>query len=139
MGNADTVKAITTNLTAILTAQGFLVENSSTDKKLETSPLVAIRYGGENFESTHGERPSYSTARYSLRVSFSDKYPSTSRDKAVEWAHKIRGNVTVNALNAGDLAASKLVSRVDHDYDAPVYDAGATSFDYSLDIRYRES
>ena len=139
MGNADTIKAVTANLTAILTAQGFLIENSSTDTELATSPLCAIRYTGERFDASHGERPSYNEVRYSLRISFSDAYPSTSRDKVAEWMHKIRGAVTVPALNTGDLAASQLVSWVSHDgYSETDYNTPVTELEYNLQVRYRE-
>lgn len=139
MGNTETIKAITANLTAVLTAQGFLIENSSTDKELATAPSCAIRLTGERFESTHGERPSYNEVRYSLRIAFSDAYPATSRDKVAEWMHKIRNNVTVPGLNIGTLAASKLVSKVTHDgYNETGYAPPVTDLDYDLTVRYRE-
>lgn len=139
MGNTETIKAITANLTAILTAQGFLIENSSTDKELVT-PLCVIRLTGERFESTHGERPSYNEVRYSLRIAFSDAYPSTSRDKVAEWMHKIRNTVTVPGLNIGGLAASQYVSLVTHDgYNETDYSPPVTELEYNLQVQYRET
>lgn len=139
MGNTETIQAITANLTTILTAQGFLIENSSTDKELATAPSCAIRLTGERFESTHGERPSYNEVRYSLRIAFSDAYPSTSRGKIAEWMHKIRNTVTVPGLNIGDLAVSQLVSLVSHDgYNETDYSPPVTELEYNLQVRYRE-
>lgn len=138
MANADTIKAIEDNLSAILTAQGFNVEDSSSNKELDSVPLCVIRHQGEDFAASHGERPLYNEIRYSLEVRFSDKYPATSRDKIADWAHKVRDNVYVAALNVGALAASKLVSWVDHEgYDVD-YSPPITQIEYRLKIRYRE-
>lgn len=139
MPNADTIKAIEDNLSAILTAQGFNVEDSSSNKELDATPLCVILHRGEDFGVGHGERPLYNEIRYSLEVRFSDKYPSTSRDKIAEWAHKIRANVNVSSLNTGLLAASKLVSWVNHDgYDVE-YAPPVTQIEYRLRVRYRET
>lgn len=139
MPNADTIKAIEDNLSAILTAQGFNVEDSSSNKELDATPLCVILHRGEDFGVGHGERPLYNEIRYSLEVRFSDKYPSTSRDKIAEWAHKIRANVNVSSLNTGLLAASKLVSWVKHEgYDVE-YAPPVTQIEYRLRVRYRET
>ncbi len=64
-GPADTVKAIEDNLSAVLTAQGFNVEDSSSNKELDSVPLCVIRHMGEDFGASHGERPS--TTRFGTR------------------------------------------------------------------------
>ncbi len=139
MANSDTVKAIATNLTAILNGLGFKIEDLSADPAMSSSPVCVVLHSGEDFGAGHGERPLYNEIRYSLEVRFSDKYPATSRDKIAEWAHKIRANVNVAALNTGALAASKLVSRVDHEgYDVE-YAPPITQIEYRLKIRYRET
>lgn len=138
MANSDTVKAAEDNLSAILTAQGFNVEDSSSNKELDSVPLCVISHRGEDFGASHGERPLYNEIRYSLEVRFSDKYPATSRDKVADWAHRIRNNVYVTALNVDSLADSKLVSWVDHEgYDVE-YSPPITQIEYRLRVRYRE-
>lgn len=138
MANEDTVKAITANLTAILTAQGFKVEDLSVDPDADVTPLVTILGPNEDFEYNHGEKPKYSDLAYTLAVRFSDKHLSTARDRAADYSHKLRDNITVPALNVGSLAASKLVSRTDHTMEDADYNTPIMRFDYSLSIRYRE-
>ncbi len=139
MANSDTVKTITANLAAILAGLGFKVEDLSVNPSMSSSPVCVVLCNGEDFGAGHGERPLYNEIRYSLDVRFADKYPATSRDKIAEWAHKIRDNVKVAAINTGALAASKLVSWVNHDgYDVD-YSPPVTQIEYRLKIRYRES
>jgi len=138
MANSDTIKAITANLTAILDGLGFKIEDLSADPSMSSSPVCVVLYSGEDFGAGHGERPLYNEIRYSLEVRFSDKHPATSRDKIADWAHKIRENVHVSALNTGALAVSKLVSWVNHDgYDVE-YSPPVTQIECRLKIRYRE-
>lgn len=138
MSNADTVKAIEDNLTSILTTQGFKVEDLSADPDVDTIPLAVILHRGEEFGAAHGERPLYNEINYELEIRLNQKYPSTSRDKIAEWAHKVRENITVNGLNIGTLATTKLVSWVNHNgYDVN-YTPPITSISYKLRIRYRE-
>lgn len=141
MGNADTVKAINANLAAILTAQGFLFEDTSTDRALEDGGVFcALRGPEESFDTTHGQKPSYSEVSYALLIRFSDIAPATTRDKIADWTQKVRAAVTVNALNIGAFSASKLVSRVDHgrsnitEYNPPI-----TEITYPITVRYRET
>lgn len=138
MANADTVKAIEDNLTSILATQGFKVEDLSSDPDVDTTPLCAILHRGETFGAAHGEKPLYNEISYELSIRFNTKYPSTSRDSIADWAHKVRTNVTVNALNVGSLATTKLVSWVNHNgYDIN-YTPPITSISYKLRVRYRE-
>lgn len=139
MANSDTVKAITANLTAILAGLGFKIEDLSVDPSMTSSPVCVVLCNGEDFGAGHGERPLYNEIRYSIEIRFSDKYPATSRDKIAEWAHKIRDNVKVATLNTGSLAASKLVSWVNHEgYDVE-YSPPVTQIEYRLRVRYRET
>ena len=138
MASSDTIKAITANLTAILDGLGFKIEDLSTDPSMSSSPVCVVLHNGEDFGAGHGERPLYNEIRYSLEVRFSDKYPTTSRDKIAEWAHKIRDAVKVAALNTGSLAASKLVSWVDHEGYEVEYAPPVTQIEYRLRVRYRE-
>mgnify|MGYP001571124851 CR=1 FL=1 len=136
--NSDTVKAIEDNITSILTAQGFKVEDLSTDPDVDVTPLAVILHKGEDFGAAHGQRPIYNEINYEIAIRFNQKYPSTSRDKIAEWAHKVRENIIVNGLNTGALATSKLVSWVNHvgydiDYTPPI-----TKLSYKLTVKYRE-
>ncbi|MCL4873855.1 hypothetical protein KJ039_07230 [bacterium] len=139
MSNLDTIKAIEDSLSAIVTAQGFMLEDSSTDKKLETKASCAIRHMGEEFGASHGEHPDHNELKYVLRINFSEPEPGATRDRIAELCHKIRENVKVAALNVGALAASKLVIRVDHEgYDVTGYTPPITEMEYRLRVTYRE-
>ena len=140
MSNLDTIKAIEDNLSAIIAAQGFMLEDSSTDPERTTKPLCALRHTGEDFGDEYGQKPDYNDLKYTLRISFSDPAPGTTRDKTAEWCHKIRNNVTVNALNVDVLAVSKLVSLVTHEgYSITGEGPPETDIEYRLRVRYRET
>lgn len=138
MANEDTVKAIEDNLTAILVAQGFKVEDLSIDPDADTMPLAVLVFEGEEFEYNHGEKPKYNDARYTVAIRYSDKATASARDKAVGYSHSLRANVTVGALNAGDLATSKLVCKVNHDGYEYDYKPPQAQIAYRLRVRYRE-
>ena len=139
MGNAATVQAIEDNLTAILIAQGFKVEDLSTDPDADVTPLVVILFEGETFEETSGQRGSYNTVRFTLAVRFSDKATASARDRSVTYAQLIRKNVTVNNLNVNTLADSKLVKLVIHTGYQREYATPIVSVDYPIEVTYRET
>ncbi len=138
MANLDTIKAIEDNITAILVAQGFKVEDLSADPSAGITPLATIIFEGEDFEYNHGEKPLYNELKYTLAIRFSDKAPTTTRDRQAEYAHKLRANITVAALNTGSLATSKLVSKVSHEGYVNQYEPPVTRLGYALRVRYRE-
>jgi len=138
MANVDTIKAIEDNITTILAVQGFKVEDLSVDPDAGTTPLATIIWEGEDFEYNHGEKPLYNELKYTLAIRFSDKAPATTRDRQAEYAHKLRSNITVAALNTDSLAASKLVSKVSHEGYVNQYEPPVTRLNYSLRVRYRE-
>lgn len=138
MGNLDTIKAVEDNITAILLAQNINVEDSFTNETIETDPLAVIKFTGETFGYSNGQKPLYNELRYDVAIRFSDKAPSTSRDRAADYAHRLRDGITVNALNVAALAASKLVSWVSHDGYDVTYTPPVTQIDYRLTVRYRE-
>lgn len=138
MSDLDTIKSIEDNLTAIITAQGFNFEDSSSDPKAETTPVATLLFKSEDFDYTHGQKPLYNELGYEIVANYSVSAPSTARDKAAEYGHKLRENITVNALNTGALASTKLVSRIDHQgYDVE-YSKPIVRVIYKLKIRYRE-
>lgn len=139
MANSDTVKAITANLKSIIEGLGFKVEDLSIDPAMVSTPVCVILYEGEDFEYGHGQKPLYSEIRYLLKVMLNDPRPGTSRDKYAEHVHAIREAVTVNALNTGALAASKLVSLVNTAEVTVTYEPPVSTIDYRLNVRYREA
>ncbi len=138
MANSDTVKAITANLTALIEGLGFKVEDLSVDPAMTTTPVCVILYEGEEFEYGHGQKPLYNEVKYLLKLMLNDSKPGTSRDKYAERVHAIRDAVTVDALNAGALATSKLVSLVNTTDVAIIYEPPVSTIDYRLNVRYRE-
>lgn len=138
MANTDTVKAITANLSTILAGLGFKVEDLSVDPSMVTTPVCVILYEGEDFEYGHGQKPLYNEVRYLLKVMLNDPKPGSSRDKYADHVHAIRDAVTVDALNVGGLAASKLVSLVNTTDVAITYDPPVSTIDYRMNVRYRE-
>ena len=138
MANSDTVKAITANLAAILAGLGFKIEDLSIDPSMATSPVCVILYEGEEFEYGHGQKPLYNEVKYLLKLMLNDPKPGTSRDKYAQYVHAIRDAVTVDALNIGGLAASKLVSLVNTTDVTITYEPPVSTIDYRLNVRYRE-
>jgi len=138
MANSDTVKTITANLAAILAGLGFKVEDLSVDPSMTTAPVCVILYEGEEFEYGHGQKPLYNEIKYLLKVMLNDPKPGTSRDKYAQHVHAIRDAVTVNALNTGDLATSRLVSLVNTTDVTITYEPPVSTIDYRLNVRYRE-
>jgi hypothetical protein len=116
MSNMDTVKAITDNLQAVLQTEGIKFSRKAYDdeKAIPASlvPFGQIFYRGENFEYTHGQRPGYAEGEFKLRVVLRGRNPADLMRSQQEWVHKIRGALTVDALNVGDLASTGYVSRV---------------------------
>lgn len=145
MGNLETVKAVTDNLETVLRAQGvqFTRKTFEADNNIPASllPLGEIRYQGEAFENTHGERMGYAEAEFSLRVVIAERDAVDMMRAQQKWAHSIRGALTVAALNIGALSASKLVSRVvanSVEVDNSRTD-GVAVLGYGVSIRYRET
>lgn len=116
MGNFETVKAITDNLQKILQAEGVKFSRKAYDdeKSIPASliPFGGIFYQGEDFEYTHGQRPGYAEVVFRLRVVLKERSPAGLMRSQQQWVHAIREALTVNALNVGDLASTKYVSRV---------------------------
>ena len=142
MGNFDTVAAITANLTKLLKQQGvkFTLEAYEDTTKIPTSALPhgLVQYLGEIFDQEHGQRPSWNEIKFKIRIVFK----STSADVIIrdqqKWMHKIRDNITVNAMNIDDLVSSKLVSWVkieEGDVDSQL---DRSTLDCFMMIRYRE-
>ncbi|MBI2412472.1 MAG: hypothetical protein HYV24_04605 [Deltaproteobacteria bacterium] len=112
----ETVRAITDNMRAALESLGLRFAVGAVEKDNATAasmlPAGRISYEGESFEPTHGERPGYSEAEFGITVEIRAGDPAEAVTEEQRWAHAVRGSITVDALNAGGLAATKRVSRV---------------------------
>lgn len=145
MSNFDTIQAITKNLETALSGLGVKFSLKCYDDAGKSTPASVIPrgeffYNGEVPENTHGERPSYIEAEYMLKVILNHLDSAKMVRAQQEWFHLIRAGVTVNALNSGALAASKLVSKVITESATPENDgsSGLATFNYRVKIRYRE-
>lgn len=143
MGNFNTIDSITDNLEAVLKTLGACFSTEAHDDLSAIPagllPLGQVFYEGEGFEYVHGQKSSYASAEFLIRVILSDRDPRLLTREEQKWVHLIRDGLTVDALNIGALAASKLISmvattdvRVNH--GNPAY--GVVS--YKVSIRYRE-
>ena len=142
MGNFETVVSITANLTKLLKQQGakFTLEAYEDVTKIPVSilPHGLIQYLGEVFDQEHGQRPSWNEIKFKIRIVFK----STSADVIIrdqqKWMHKIRDNVTVNAMNIDDLASSKLISWVKIEEGDVDNQVDRSTLECFMLIRYRE-
>lgn len=102
-------------------------------------PLARIFYLGERFENSFGERPSYIEAGFMVKVSFAAKEPGQLIREQQRMTHRIRGALTVDALNSGALSESKRVSRVAIEESAVRNRGGIPELDMKAAVRYREA
>lgn len=118
MADLDTIKAITTNLENLLEGLGIRISDKSVADEdnapgIGTSPICNVMYDGEEREySVGGEKPGYAEAEFTVALGFNSPGLDAARDYQQQWYHAVKDAVTIDALNAGALAASKLVSRV---------------------------
>ena len=143
MGNADTIKSLTDNMQTVLQAQGikFARKNLENIKDIPSSllPYGAILDKGIEFEYTHGQRAGYAEQNFLIWVVDRERNDKVNMRQIQEWLQKIRGALTVNALNIGDLVTSKLVSRVTTvDTDTEHREDGLSVLNYLVSVRYRE-
>lgn len=145
MTNFTTVKFITDNLESVLKGLGihFARKTFDDEKNIPSSllPLGEIRYQGEAFEYTHGERMGYAEAEFALKVVISERDTVDMMRAQQKWAHSIRDALTINALNIAGLVTSKLISRVTTtavEVDNSRTD-GIASLSYRVTVRYRET
>ena len=142
MSNFDTVKSITTNIETVLKGQGaeFLpaVIEDLELIPLSTIPCGQIFYRGEQFEYGHNEKPEFAEIRFLLRIILRDRDPRNLTRDAQDWTHRVRDGLTLPALNVGDLAASKLVSRVTTESVEVEYNGDRAVLGCATLVRYRE-
>ncbi len=140
-----TLKSIRDNALTILKNQGinFTIETFDNIENIEASilPHGQLRYDRVDYENTHGQRGSYGEILFFTRVVYKNSSKRVAQDNQMEWTDLIRKALTVDALNSGDLAVSKLVSLVTTvNIEVDNTDSGGrTALEYEMSIRYRES
>ena len=142
MGNKETVRSITDNTQTVL--QGFGIKFSlqiyEEVEKIPASlmPHGQIFYKGEEFEYTHGQKPQFAEIEFLLRVAIQNRDARQMTREQQKWVHLIRDGLTVPALNIGDIASSKLVSRVTTEDVTIDHRVAVSVLEYEVLVRYRE-
>ena len=117
MTGFDTLRTITDNMRAVLEAEGLHVARDRYDGGAEVPsslfPYCILLYEGESFEYTHGQRPGYSEAHFTVEVSLWNRDLAAMVEDEERWVHRVRGALTVAALNTGAIASTVPVSRVE--------------------------
>ena len=142
MSNFDTITAVTDNLESVLRGLGinFTKEIHDDVGAIPASllPHGQIFYDKENFEYTHGQKPEYATATFRVRVALMGNDAQKFIRDQQKWVHLIREALTVNALNIGGLATSKLINMAALDEVDVENTADRASLMCRVGIRYRE-
>lgn len=141
MANLDTVQSITTNLETVINQSGLKTTQETVDITQPASilPICEVHYEGEELAENFGQKPLYNDIRFRLRIIIKEPDTKARIREMQKYIHLVRDNVTVNALNIGDLASSKLVSLVDSDNpDTSESIDDMAIVEYNLLIRYRE-
>lgn len=148
MSNYDTIKSIADNLESVLRGLGIHFDRKTYEDigniPASVLPHGEIFYRGEVFEYTHGQRAGYAEGLFRLRVILRERTPADVMREQMRWVHLVRDVLTVNALNIGSLATSKLISLVTtgvvevDNIRTDSVTADVAAMDYSLSIRYRE-
>ncbi len=143
MSNIDTIRAVTDNLQSGLQNEGIRFSRKTYDdeKNVPASliPFGEVIYQGEAFEYTHGQRPGYIEARFTLKVILKERDPVDMLREEQRWVHKIREALTVDVLNTGALSSSKPVSRVTTTGVDVINREHISVLAYRVSVRYRES
>ncbi len=143
MSNTDTVLAITDNIQSALNRQGIVFERKAVDDESGIAasgiPLGQVFYIGEAFEHPHGQRPGYIEAEFLVKVVLGHDDDAGLMRSQQRWAHRIRGALTVDALNTGRLSETKYVSRVSAREVRVENDARGSRVLCGVSVRYRES
>ena len=144
MANIDTIKSLTDNVQTVLqNALGFKFERKNLEdvKDMPASkyPLGVFFDSGIEFEYTHGQKAGYGVQSYLVWIIFKERNDKVRMRKNQERLQQSRTALTVNALNVGDLSASKLVSWVEvTDIDTEHQNDGLSVLNYTVAVRYRE-
>ena len=142
MSNADTIQAITDNLITVLKGLNLSMSIRPYDDTKSFPATIPpggdIFYKGESFEFTFGERPKYAEADFEIRLIAEDREPEDQTRNLQILVHSVRDALTINALNVGNLASSKLVSRVTTENVIIENKDAIAVLTYQVKVRYRE-
>ena len=142
MSNYDTVNAITANVQKVLKGLGIHFNLEAYDDEAAIPATVLphgqIFYECEFFEYGHGQKPLYIEVQLRLHVVLMERAPADIIREQQTWVHAIRGALTITALNIGDLAVSKYVSRVTTESVKLLNSQPRSAVEYVVLIRYRE-
>lgn len=137
--NAATVKSITANLIAILSAlERFTFESDKISPEINT--WVQVNIGDDEEETNHGEGPMYINQIFEVvaQRKITDKNNHRNFGSEIKW--DIKEAITVAALNVGDLESSMLVLRVDQDSNINQYSsAEGLIVTVNVTVRFRDS
>lgn len=147
MSTADTLSAIYDNLKTII---GGIVDvntsrevmnafrDDSADVKLG-GPIAVVLYAGSEFDNSLGYRPKYDTGAFPVIIKFSEPDVSAALKKQMQIIHDIKAAVTVDALNVGELAVAKHISRIEALPPDIRYMPPKNIIQMVFNIRYRET
>lgn len=139
MSDLDTKNAIQTNLRSIITTTiGYNLENISSDPDVETTPNVFIDIEGEDYGDNHEESKKSNELLIRLLTIYRGLSNVLINSKFFEITYNFRSSITVDNLNVGDLAVSKLVTWVTHLEARKSVDNLLMTVNYNLNIRYKE-
>lgn len=143
MADFDTVRAVTANLRRTLETEGVRFSRSVYDDDSSipagSLPLGRITYTGETFGYSHGQKPGYGEAAFTVRVVAGPWDPAEALREQQRWVHAVRDALTVEALNTGELEASKPVSLVRVSGAEAGTKGRLATVSLRVQIRYRES
>jgi len=130
MADKDTANAITTNIETIVTGLGYNVRSA-------TEPRALVKE--ENFEHDRnfGESPLYAEQDYSVTITkqVKDKDLESSEYTTIKFA--VAEAISIDGLNIGDLASSKLVADVTPPKANKNYDEQLLTVYITFTVRYR--
>ena len=142
MANVDTVGSITDNLQGTLQGEGIRFSRKTFDdeKAIPASliPFGQVFYRGEDFEYSHGQRPGYVEVSFEVRVVLKERDHASMVRRQQVWTHGVREALTVDAMNTGDLATTKLVSRVETSEVDIENRSSLSILSFKVQVRYRE-
>lgn len=121
--NAVTVNAITANLKTIFKTIKFQFEDGSKNTIAEKITWIQLEQGDTRVENNFGEGPMYAEQDYLLTAQRKIDDKDDHRTKGTEISWELKENITVDALNVGDLASSKLVSLREMETDVNEYNS----------------
>lgn len=142
MGNFQTVRSITDNMQAALTQTGLNFSKKAYDDErgipASLMPFGQVFYAGESFEYAFGQRPKYVEAAFTVKVALNERDADDMIRTQQDWVHRVRGTMTVESMNSGELLDSKPVTRVSVER-ADVENHREMSFlTIRVAVRYRE-